>query len=296
MLNQRIINHRVQTASAFSFYPKLYATVKKGLERRGLLELARTFRYLFLLGPWRGLAIRFCRVLSRVSQTRQPMSTADESLFPKLDLAQIVKQLDDEGYAPGFALPAEQVEQLVAYSREHIRFFQINAHHDCAAAQRIAHDPQIVEVARRYLGTEPILFTTQLYWSRPTAEYDASVDIAEQELHTERFHYDVADFKALSVFIYLTDIEAECGPHVVIPATHKGISLARIFRRYLSDAEAYRRYGDRIKVITAPRGFGFFEDLTCYHKRAKTKKVRLMLSLHYVLRRNPHQAQVSLYP
>jgi hypothetical protein len=38
------------------------------------------------------------------------------------------------------------------------------------------------------------------------------------------FHYDALDFKSLTVFIYLTDVDASCGPHVLIKNTHKTVS------------------------------------------------------------------------
>jgi len=101
------------------------------------------------------------------------------------------------------------------------------------------------------------------------------------------FHYDLVDIKALTVFVYLTDVDEDSNPHVVIPGTQTRRTPAQILRRSLSDREAERRFAGRMRTITGPRGTGWFEDITTYHKQAGGGKVRLMLTLLYSLHRRP---------
>ena len=70
--------------------------------------------------------------------------------------------------------------------------------------KRICQNIKVVEIARRYLGVEPILWLTQLKWSFPPS--DNSLDFHEPtyresdtyDLH--KFHYDTNDFKSLTLF------------------------------------------------------------------------------------------------
>jgi hypothetical protein len=102
-----------------------------------------------------------------------------------------------------------------------------------------------------------------------------------------RFHYDLADLKSVTLFVYLTDVEADCGPHVVIRGTQGRKSASRIFNRFLEEGEIRRRFAGRMHVITGQRGTAWFEDISCYHKQAAAEKVRLMLSIIYSLHRPP---------
>ena len=89
------------------------------------------------------------------------------------------------------------------------------------------------------------------------------------------------------MFVYLTDVDEQSGPHVVIRGTQRRVTPSQILRRTISDEYARRKYGERIEVITGPRGTGWFEDITSYHKQAAGPNVRLMLSIIYSLHRRP---------
>src|SRR6185503_7652798 len=142
----------------------------------------------------------------------------------------------------------------------------------------------IVAVAREFLGTEPILCASNLYWTIPPADADGQRAAAAEG---GRFHYDLIDVKALTVFVYLTDVDLDCGPHVVIEGTQGPKRRLRKFDRFLADREVERHYADRLRVITGRRGTGWFEDITCYHRQEAARTVRLMISINYSLRRPP---------
>ena len=248
------------------------------LRQEKLIRHARTMRYLLMLGPWRAAVIKWYQWLGNT-----PLPTESRSHFSDLDVAESIGELNDQGYAAGFHLAGEAVEQIMNYCRANGDGEHINPHLTCDEVRQVAHDPKIVAVVKNYLGTEPIIYRSHMYWVRPQADQ-------AQNNYVTHFHYDVGDFKCLLVFIYLTDVDEESFPHMVIAGTHKNRSLRKIFTRMLSETTAREQYGDRIKLITGRRGATFFEDVTCYHKRTGGHKPRLVLQITYVLHRNPETA------
>jgi len=152
-----------------------------------------------------------------------------------------------------------------------------NPHVECDAIRRIAKDPLVVEVARRYLAVEPILLTTQLWWSYPC------LDLNQARVPEYGFHYDIDDYKFLKLFFYLTDVDADSGPHVVIESTHvtKGV-FGKLHRR-ITDEQAQTKYGSQVRALTGKAGTGFFEDTFCFHKGLSPSKRRLALVLEYAI-------------
>jgi hypothetical protein len=90
-----------------------------------------------------------------------------------------------------------------------------------------------------------------------------------------------------TIFIYLTDVDASCGPHVLIENTHNAKSFRDICQIILSDTDARQRFGDRIKVILGKKGTMLFEETSTFHKASRCQTKRLMLSIDYVLQRSP---------
>jgi hypothetical protein len=240
----------------------------------------RMLRFSLVQGPWRPWMMR----RYAAAADNPAMDVLPTTLFEGFDAAAAERDLRLDACAREFNVPFGLVDAIVAWSRETGAKRIDDPHIDCAAVQRIAHDPRIVDVARRFLRTEPILFTSKIYWTVPPA------DAAGQQLAAAekgRFHYDLADLSALTVFVYLTDVDEQSGPHVVIRGTQRRVMPWQILRRNISDDYARRRYGERIETITGPRGTGWFEDIACYHKQAMGTKVRLMLSIIYSMHRRP---------
>lgn len=254
---------------------------------RGLLRFAQTVRGWWILGPLRPFAVHYYQRRGG----NQPLRTDRHDLFPALDPERVVHSLREKGYANGWRIPDECVTQIAQYAQETKYLKYWNPHRECDAIDRIAHNEKLVEVARRYLGAEPILWLTQLKWSfGPDAAEERRGLLASDnepiQYDSDAFHYDTLDFKSLTVFIYLTDVDATCGPHVVIENTqHK--SFAEICRIILSDEAARQKIGDRIQTILGKKGTMLFEETSCFHKASRCHNKRLMLSIDYVLQRSP---------
>ena len=219
--------------------------------RERMLGFVRMARYVLIQGPWRSWIVRWYQRRN----ANPPLPVRDRSIFDPIDVDEAVRRLDRDAFATGLDVPEPTVDEIVAYARA-AGTKRINEPHlHCEAVRRIAHDPIVAEVASRYLGLAPILCTSKLYWTIPPARDPAGMMRAAAE--GGRFHYDVADLKALTVFVYLTDVDRESGPHIAIRGSQRRSALAN-FRRFIDDDYAERVYGDRIEVITGPRGTCWF--------------------------------------
>lgn len=265
------------------FYYQLRIVLHK---KRWLLRSAQIIRGWWILGPFRSLAIRYVQW----RKTVQPLPVDGRDLFPLCEINPVVNALHEKGYANGWKIPDEYVTQIVRYC-EATRFRAYwNPHRECEAIDQIARNEKLLEVARQYLGAEPIVWLTQLKWSLGLAFAEdgqglLSNDTQPTQYDGDAFHYDTLDFKSLTIFIYLTDVDSSCGPHVVIENTHGKKSLADICQIILSDAAAHQKFGHRIKTILGEKGTMLFEDTSSFHKASRCHTKRLMLSIDYVLQR-----------
>jgi hypothetical protein len=257
-------------------------------KKRWLLRSAQIVRGWWILGPFRHLLLSYHR---RRSST-QPLRVERHDLFPQLDVMHAVDLLNEKGYVNGVRIPDGHVNRIVRYVEDTRLVRYRNPHRECEAVDEIARNDKLVEVARRYLGAEPILWLTDLKWSfgPDLAEERGRLRSSKDEpiqYDSDAFHYDTLDFKSLTAFIYLTDVDASCGPHVVIENTHGTKTLAEICNIILGDSAAQRKFGHRIKMILGERGNMLLEDTSSFHKASKCRTKRLMLTIHYVLQRTP---------
>jgi len=248
--------------------------------REHLLTALRMLRYGMLQGPWQEWLVHHHQRHGH----NPPLGSADETMFRTLEAPSCARVLRSRGWGGSFVAPDTIVEEIARYARALGVKRSDDPHLFCRAANRLARDPAIVAVAREFLGAEPILCASNLYWTIPPADADGQRAAAAEG---GRFHYDLIDVKALTVFVYLTDVDLDCGPHVVIEGTQGPKRRLRKFDRFLADREVERHYADRLRVITGRRGTGWFEDITCYHRQEAARTVRLMISINYSLRRPP---------
>jgi len=258
------------------FYFSLRSYLHK---KRWLLRLVQVLRASIVLGPFRKPIVRYYQKFGH----NDPLKTDIHPLFPEANTEQIVRGINEMGYAHVGNLPEEYVTQILDYCAIHKQTRYWNPHINCEAVNRICQNAKLVEIARQYLGTEPILWLTLLTWSFPLS--DDRADFHPAMDREPPFHYDIIDFKSLTLFVYLTDIDSEHGAHIVIEGTHNNKSLKDIKNRILDNDVAQEKFGERIKVIVGKKGTAFFEETSTYHKIAYCQSRRLMLSIDYALQR-----------
>ena len=248
-------------------------------KRPWLLHAARIMSAVVYLGPWRHLIVRMLQITNKNHQV--PVNKLN--CFSALDSDYIAHSIDRYGYSMGIHLSGEYVDAVLRFYQALDAELLRNPHSKSKAILDIAHNHQIIEVVRKYFGAEPVFHSSVIYWSFPCLDSEGT----PFRLRHQRFHYDVGDFRSLNVFIYLTNTDLDCGPHVVIEQTHKYKTPSQFVKHTLTDKEAHDKYGNRIKVIMGEKGTGFFEDTTCFHKQLINKKPRLILNLVYTMLRQP---------
>lgn len=226
------------------------------------------------------------------------MLNAESQFIQQGKLQAHVESLTNEGYTVlDYKLSAEKVASIVNYS-EQIKCYDSyhsetepidhrNAPIETHVANyrredlvkfnpilEIANDPGLLKVVQEFLGAKPTISNINMWWSfggRKQAE------------HAQLFHRDLDDWRFCKLFIYLTDVNEESGPHVYVRNTSKS-PLFRKIRRY-SDAEIESTFGkDSVIRFVEPKGTAFIVDTYGFHKGLLPKSNnRLLLQIQYSL-------------
>ena len=279
-----------------SIYARFYYGVRFYMhQNRWLLRRAQSLRAYIVLGPLRKAIIWYCQKY----RDSVPLITDSSPIFASLDVDKVANTIEKQGYCHVGILPERLVGQILEYCELNNRVSHWNPHVYCESIASISRNTDIVQIARRYLGAEPILWLTRLKWSFPisddTSGMQAPLHEEPIEYDPHGFHYDANDCKSLTFFVYLTDIDdQDCGAHVVIAGTHKNKTFKEIKRKIISETLAHTTYGEKIKIILGKKGTVFAEESSAYHKVAECKKRRLILMIYFVLaRKTPPERPVS---
>lgn len=130
--------------------------------------------------------------------------------------------------------------------------------------QNVILNPFFLDVARKYLQAQPIVDITAMWWTIAGKKVDLIED-------AQMFHFDMDRIKWLKVFVYLTDVEEENGPHVFIEGSHQTNGIPRLFlkRGYqrIEDTDVFNYYGiEKAKTFCGKKGTIIFEDTRGLHK------------------------------
>jgi hypothetical protein len=153
----------------------------------------------------------------------------------------------------------------------------------CAPVRALASDPKLLAIAREYMGCEPVLLGARVWWSFATAASESHLAGLGQG-----FHYDLDGYSALAFFFYLTDVDESTGPHICARESHTNKPLRSLLSLYRgkTDTDIEKWYGKhRQVVLCGTAGYGFAEDIFCFHKGLHPDRAdRLILQLRYGMR------------
>lgn len=142
---------------------------------------------------------------------------------------------------------------------------------------RFLEENNIIEIVEAYLG-RPILKSVNVWHSIPPSQSTEFGNVAA----AQRFHHDNDNpLGWVKIFVYLTDVDSNSGPHEYVPTSHKIVHES--FRRdgRFTDLEVLNKYG-LTKEITGKKGTIIIGDTQCLHKgKEPTKGSRTCLQLEF---------------
>ena len=237
-------------------------------------------------GPLQRPVVSYLRKISK----NVPIARAGGSLFAGFDSGRCARELSDDGYSMGFSLPVELIDEIRQFHAGANSDNILNPHKECRALDAIAHDPGVVDVARRYFGVEPVLYATRLYYASPRTR----AEIEEVYANERKVHFDVTDFMDLALFIYLTDIDEDTSPHIVVRGTHKRKTIMDLINQRYTVKTALERFPDRFRAVIGPAGMAFFEDTSVFHIQGLGTRGRLMAVCGYTMHRSPYLSRYAV--
>jgi hypothetical protein len=143
----------------------------------------------------------------------------------------------------------------------------------------LANRPEILAVVEDFLGCKPLIGYLAAWWSYAT-------EIGPQQ--AENFHRDVDDWRFVKLFVFLTDVGDNNGPHIYVSGSADCNLLTKI-RRY-GDGEIIAAFGaGSIIVNQGAAGTGFLENTSGFHKGKPVQNgTRLMFQAVYSLCELPY--------
>ena len=150
---------------------------------------------------------------------------------------------------------------------------------EAPGALDLFNDPVLLETAELYLGCKPLIDNIGAWWSypgRPAAK------------GTQRYHRDLDSFGGFKMFIYLTDVDEDAGPHVFVKGSHRSTLLPT--GRACSDDAVRANFGAGNEIaITGSAGSRFIADTFAFHKGLLPGRGRrLLLTAQYNVNASPH--------
>jgi hypothetical protein len=146
--------------------------------------------------------------------------------------------------------------------------------------QKLICDPVFLAISQTYLGVAPVFEAVAMWW---TTAFKKEADSASAQL----YHFDMDHNKWVKIFIYLTDVTGESGPHCYIKGTHRTFSKpnALLSKGYvrISDKDLAQYYPpSHFKEICGKAGTVIIGDTAAFHKgKPAIAGHRLVFELEY---------------
>jgi hypothetical protein len=147
-------------------------------------------------------------------------------------------------------------------------------------AQALMADRSLVALAAAYLEAQPLADVTSMWWHTDFS-HEPDADAAQF------WHFDMDRPRWVKVFVYLTDVTLETGPHCFVEGSHSDGGIPWRLRRRgysrLEDSEVEAVYpAARRHAFVAPRGTLVVEDTRGLHKGLAVQRgERLMFQTQF---------------
>lgn len=142
----------------------------------------------------------------------------------------------------------------------------------CPWLMAAINSADILRLASAYLGCKPTICAVGVRWSFPGSEAPNV---------TQAFHRDPDEWRFIKLFIYLTDVDGESGPHVYVAGSHNTRSPLR--GKSYSGEQVEAQFGKQnMRAVLGPRGTTFVADTIGVHAGIPPQRApRLLLQAQY---------------
>jgi hypothetical protein len=203
----------------------LYAKLKPGPKFRPMRAAFYYSQRLATVPFIRTSASRIIASAINILNGRRDMGATSE--IPPKDFSQALSMLRNDGFAKldGF-VPEPLIKSIVSYFSDKevisaggrygsvgllpagtpMASYPLDCVLGCPGVIDLLNDPDLIRLATQYLGCPPTISSLGVRWSLPG--YTGIVD-------TQCFHRDYDDWRFSKLFVYLTDVDAESGPHIL---------------------------------------------------------------------------------
>ncbi len=143
----------------------------------------------------------------------------------------------------------------------------------------ISGDPILLALVQEYMGVPPI-YNTPVAFLNSARKIQSQRELSDT---AQLYHHDLHRLQFVKLFIYLTDVDMDSGPHTLIPGTHrKRPSNMWADGRHTDEAVTAAGLMDDEVNIVGPAGTVFLVDTSALHKGANPiSKHRLMAQVQY---------------
>lgn len=131
--------------------------------------------------------------------------------------------------------------------------------------RRVLSERRVAEVGGHYLGVDPMIMSLVLWKSFAWLRSDSN--------SAQHFHYDNDRAAFVKMFVYLTDVGPENGPHIYVTGSHRTKPRELLHGDRLADADVERFYPrSQWVTITGASGSVFFADTRGFHKGGRVAR------------------------
>jgi len=145
---------------------------------------------------------------------------------------------------------------------------------------QISADPALLEIVQRYMGVPPI-FNTPIAFLNSHVEVTTEKGLSQL---AQLYHHDMHRLGFVKLFIYLTDVDMDAGPHTLLSGTHRE-RPDPLWNDGRHTDEVVEKAGimDQEEKIVGKAGTVFLVDTSALHKGCHPfSKPRLMAQVQYV--------------
>ena len=220
---------------------------------------------------------------------------SDPSLFTD-EILKIAGELEQEGKCSPLSLISEEhVDEMYRYmaarkwidrDRKELGEFGLdNVPEDTQLAHlplmdvlraphllKLANQPSILLAIEKQFGCKPCAEVIQASWSPPSKK-DA--------IRSQLFHRDTDGLQFIKLFLFLTEVTEDSGPHCYVLNSHDSNKLTK--PGFYTEEQVVESFGEEnITFISCPKGTHFLENTYGVHKGTKpTGRGRLMIQILY---------------